>query len=222
MRLTNDRDQEIIRSAIPNSSVSTTSFISSIGNGEAIAFGEAIAVPMRMKFSRIEQKYLPKANGTSPRGSEDSPDTVDLRSIVGRMRSTGGPNISAFQQSFDAAFEPRQLSAGESDMHSPLFDPAGARSTPVETPLAGAAGETSFEPYRPDMLPGLAAAQPVVPERPALPARPERPEVGSKTAETAHRSPAHSDPSPPPAREPGQSLRESILKKPLSTLYRKD
>lgn len=221
MRLTNDRDQEIIRSAIPNSSVSTTSFISSIGNGEAIAFGEAIAVPMRMKFSRIEQKYLPKANGTSPRGSEDSPDTVDLRSIVGRMRSTGGPNISAFQQSFDGAFEPRHLSTGESDIHSPL-DPAGARSAPVDTPLAGAAGETTFEPYRPDMLPGLAAAQPIVPERPALPARPERPEVGSKTAETAHRSPAHSDPSPPPAREPGQSLRESILKKPLSTLYRKD
>lgn len=48
MRLANDRDQEIIRSAISNSSISTTSFISSIGNGEAIAFGEAVAVPMRM------------------------------------------------------------------------------------------------------------------------------------------------------------------------------
>jgi len=64
MRLANDHDQEIIRSAIPNSSSSTTSFISSIGNGEAIAFGEAVAVPMRMRFTRVEPNRLPKANGT--------------------------------------------------------------------------------------------------------------------------------------------------------------
>ena len=43
MRLSNDLDQEIIRTAIPGSSISTTSFISSIANGEAIAFGEAVA-----------------------------------------------------------------------------------------------------------------------------------------------------------------------------------
>lgn len=60
MRLANDRDQEIIRSAIPNSSISTTSFISSIGNGEAIAFGEAISVPMRMRFSRVAENLLPR------------------------------------------------------------------------------------------------------------------------------------------------------------------
>ncbi|MGN6550548.1 MAG: ATP-binding protein, partial [Pararhizobium sp.] len=35
MRLANDLDQEIIRSAIPDSSTSTTSFLSAMGNGEA-------------------------------------------------------------------------------------------------------------------------------------------------------------------------------------------
>jgi DNA helicase HerA-like ATPase len=62
MRLSNDRDQDIIRSAIPDSSASTMSFLSSIGNGEAIAFGEAVAVPMRMVFERVSEDILPRAN----------------------------------------------------------------------------------------------------------------------------------------------------------------
>ncbi len=83
MRLANDRDQEIIRSAIPNSSTSTTSFLASIGNGEAIAFGEAVAVPMRMMFERVPNYALPRANGISAGTS-----SLNLRSIVEKMRST--------------------------------------------------------------------------------------------------------------------------------------
>lgn len=83
MRLANDRDQEIIRSAIPNSSTSTTSFLASIGNGEAIAFGEAVAVPMRMLFERVPNYALPRANGISAGSS-----TLSLRSIIEKMRST--------------------------------------------------------------------------------------------------------------------------------------
>ncbi|MGO6704274.1 ATP-binding protein, partial [Rhizobium ruizarguesonis] len=104
MRLANDRDQEIIRSAIPNSSISTTSFISSIGNGEAIAFGEAISVPMRMRFSRVDENLLPKASSANSKNSEEDPDTVDLRKIVTRMRAvTVGPDISNFQQNYAAS-----------------------------------------------------------------------------------------------------------------------
>ncbi|MBO6918290.1 MAG: ATP-binding protein [Rhizobiaceae bacterium] len=83
MRLANDRDQEIIRSALPNSSTSTTSFLASIGNGEAIAFGEAVAVPMRMKFERVPNYALPSANGVKSTAS-----SLNLRSIVEKMRST--------------------------------------------------------------------------------------------------------------------------------------
>lgn len=83
MRLANDRDQEIIRSALPNSSTSTISFLASIGNGEAIAFGEAVAVPMRMMFERVPNYALPSANGIQSTAS-----SLNLRSIVEKMRST--------------------------------------------------------------------------------------------------------------------------------------
>ncbi|MDP3525010.1 MAG: DUF87 domain-containing protein, partial [Hoeflea sp.] len=86
MRLSNDHDQEIIRSAIPDSSASTMSFLSSIGNGEAIAFGEAVAVPMRMMFERVSDNVLPRANSGLQPVHKGDPNSVDLRQIVMRMR----------------------------------------------------------------------------------------------------------------------------------------
>jgi uncharacterized protein len=64
MRLSNDRDQEIIRSAISDSSASTISFLSALDNREAIVFGEGVATPMRFKFTFQESSKLPSAPGT--------------------------------------------------------------------------------------------------------------------------------------------------------------
>ena len=86
MRLSNDHDQDIIRSAIPDSSASTLSFLSSIGNGEAIAFGEAVAVPMRMMFERVSENILPRANSGLQPVHRGDPNNVDLGKIVMRMR----------------------------------------------------------------------------------------------------------------------------------------
>ncbi len=61
MRLGNTKDQEIIRSAISDSSASTISFLSAIGNREAIAFGEGVATPMRMTFRQQSREVLPMA-----------------------------------------------------------------------------------------------------------------------------------------------------------------
>ena len=59
MRLANERDQQIIRSAISDASASTIGFLSSIGNREAIAFGEGVATTMRMRFANIPVHELP-------------------------------------------------------------------------------------------------------------------------------------------------------------------
>ncbi|MGO4350757.1 ATP-binding protein [Rhizobium sp. RAF36] len=217
MRLANDRDQEIIRSAIPNSSISTTSFISSIGNGEAIAFGEAISVPMRMRFSRVPEHLLPKANGATAKHSDDDPDTVDLRKIVSRMRAVSGaagPDISSFQNSFSAAMQ--------SDM---LFDdeepPEGQ---PYPQPVA-APPMLPSDPYRPDMLPRAYASQDQQPTAAgSIDSRLEalRREIRREEA-SQPRVFGNQEPAPSIRREPGTSpLRESILKKPLSSLYKKD
>lgn len=232
MRLANDRDQEIIRSAIPNSSISTTSFISSIGNGEAIAFGEAISVPMRMRFSRVSEDLLPKANGATPKFTEEDPDNVDLRKIVTRMRAVSGPDISAFQQSVKNA----SLDLGEEEdadynqvFAADVYPPIIPAPIPVTPPLA------PIEPYRRDMLPSAPVSR-----EPAAPPRSSRESFGvaadtsidSRLEALRREMRGEQNPTPRPAdpqaqptsirREPGVSLRESILKKPLSSLYDKD
>ncbi|KQW28794.1 ATPase [Rhizobium sp. Root274] len=234
MRLANDRDQEIIRSAIPDSSISTTSFISSIGNGEAIAFGEAIAVPMRMRFTRVGEQLLPKANGVNAKITEETPDTVDLRSIVSRMRAIAGPDISAFQQQFENSMGGRDVPMAPDGLYddedlddesiaddvpqvsrfaAPAATPPAVSRTEYEpAPLRQAftAAQTpTIEPYRPDMLPRasesdvLRRAEPA----PAYQAETPAPSFGAQ--------PLRRDGS-------GPSLRESILKKPLSSLYKRD
>lgn len=96
MRLANERDKEIIRSAIADSSVSTLSFLSSMGQREAIAFGEGVATTMRMKFLQLRKEFIPGLhNGkeTPPNGSAD--DHVDLVSIVEKLRNLPKPQPAA-------------------------------------------------------------------------------------------------------------------------------
>ncbi|AYG66620.1 MULTISPECIES: ATP-binding protein [unclassified Rhizobium] len=212
MRLANDRDQEIIRSAIPNSSISTTSFLSSIGNGEAIAFGEAIAVPMRMRFSRVEDHLLPKASGSTAKTSEDSPDTVDLRTIISRMRSITGPDISALQQNYGAA----------TDMATEIGNDFDDLPFVQTTPRTAEADAPPIEPYRPDMLPGTAAQQTAAPAQTSIDSRLADLRREFRSGDTAARPTSAREPLPSLRREPGLSLRDSILKKPLSSLYDKD
>lgn len=84
MRLGNDRDQEIIRAAIADASASTIAFLSSIGNREAIAFGEAVATTMRMRFSEQRPEELPAMAGRLPAQAEQREPLVE--ELVARMR----------------------------------------------------------------------------------------------------------------------------------------
>ncbi|WP_331371566.1 ATP-binding protein [Sinorhizobium chiapasense] len=215
MRLANDRDQEIIRSAISNSSISTTSFISSIGNGEAIAFGEAVAVPMRMRFTRVDDRRLPRAHGITDKVDEEAAPSVDLRSIVSRMRAVSGPDISNFQQSYLAAQNAR-ASTFEEDVS--VEEVAHSADLPSD---AEAWQKPAFEPYRPDMLP---RPEPVNPQLERF--NQIREQILSGQAERdgspkpSAPDPRLAQPTPEPRRE-GSSLRESLLKRPLGSLIRK-
>lgn len=92
MRLANEQDQAIIRSAIADSSTSTLAFLSAMGQREAIAFGEGVAATMRMKFEKLPESALPGVKdkrGAVPRQVHGSADDVDLAQIVRRMRGAG-------------------------------------------------------------------------------------------------------------------------------------
>ena len=68
MRMANDRDQAIVRSAVPDAGSSLIEFLPSLGNREAIAFGEGVALPMRFRFKDVAEG-IPAAEPVGPPGA---------------------------------------------------------------------------------------------------------------------------------------------------------
>lgn len=92
MRLANDQDQKIIRSAIADSSASTLSFLSSMGQREAIVFGEGVATTMRLKFEKIPASLIPgSGKRQAAEAARSDIDDVDLANIVERLRNVPRP-----------------------------------------------------------------------------------------------------------------------------------
>ncbi len=85
MRMTNDRDQALLRSAIADTAANFLAFLPSLGTGEAFAFGEGVALPTRMKFRQLPAHVLPKSE-TSALGETAATGDRSLASIVERWR----------------------------------------------------------------------------------------------------------------------------------------
>jgi DNA helicase HerA-like ATPase len=131
MRLANEQDQAIIRSAIADSSASSLAFLSSMGQREAIAFGEGVATTMRMKFQRLDPTLIPghhKRDDVEPAPADGD---VDLASIVGKLRGNGRAQGPAERAVSDAPQPTRQ--AGESGYMAPRSaQPASPRDARSE------------------------------------------------------------------------------------------
>jgi DNA helicase HerA-like ATPase len=100
MRLANEKDQAIIRSAIADSSASTLAFLSSMGQREAIAFGEGVSTTMRLKFVKLKRSELPGHQDSNESGEKVKRE-VDLVAVVNRLRNVSDPKtFVAAQGSF--------------------------------------------------------------------------------------------------------------------------
>jgi hypothetical protein len=88
MRLTNDRDQAILRSAVSDTAANLLAFLPSLGTREVFAFGEGVALPTRLKFKQLPAHLLPKSEALS-RASGDLGSDINtdfVGAIVERWR----------------------------------------------------------------------------------------------------------------------------------------
>jgi len=68
-RMTSHEDQDIVRSAVPEASHGLMNFLPALRNGEAIAVGEGVAMPMRICFSLLPSDRRPKSATASFTGA---------------------------------------------------------------------------------------------------------------------------------------------------------
>jgi DNA helicase HerA-like ATPase len=88
-RLSNERDQEIIQATIAEASSAMFSVLPFLGNSEAIAIGEGVPVPMRMRFDVLPPEEQPLSN--SARFSERwrstaNGDAEEIQRVVAALR----------------------------------------------------------------------------------------------------------------------------------------
>ena len=61
MRLANQADQDALRAAVPDASTSLLSCLPSLGLGEAIAVGEGVPMPTRIRFDALPADAVPRS-----------------------------------------------------------------------------------------------------------------------------------------------------------------
>jgi DNA helicase HerA-like ATPase len=64
MRLANERDQMLLRSAVSDAAANLLSFVPSLGTREVLAFGEGVALPTRLRFKEVPVHQLPRSEAT--------------------------------------------------------------------------------------------------------------------------------------------------------------
>ncbi len=90
LRMSNDRDQEIVTSAITDTSSGLLEFLPALGQREALAFGDGVSLPVRIMFDELPHNALPRS--TTAHFTEHWQSSVGdegfLEQIVEKWRSS--------------------------------------------------------------------------------------------------------------------------------------
>jgi DNA helicase HerA-like ATPase len=170
MRLSNDRDQVLIRSAVSDAAANLLTFIPSLGTAEVFAFGAGVALPTRMKFREVPQHLRPssEAGGNTRIAAGMNPDRDLIASVIDRWRASTMSHKNAFDDDGElgswrddsATLQPSQLppAATNVEPQRPGTDP----SPPLRPTL---------DPQRPSILRKPIGAEPAAPQGAPSPTR---------------------------------------------------
>lgn len=122
MRMANDRDQALLRSAVSDAATNLLSFVPTLATGEAVAFGEGVPVPVRLSFRRMPPERVPRNELSQALGRPGSGtgDTDFIRSVVERWRGASMSGRPRHEEA-DAEGESPDLRQLRNRLESSLF-----------------------------------------------------------------------------------------------------
>jgi DNA helicase HerA-like ATPase len=88
LRMSNERDHEYVRNALPDSAHGLIGALPSLRTQEAIAVGEGVTVPMRLRFENLEERYRPMSGTAnfSTAWQHDEQDESFVEKVIDRWR----------------------------------------------------------------------------------------------------------------------------------------
>ncbi|MGZ5840847.1 MAG: ATP-binding protein [Xanthobacteraceae bacterium] len=156
MRMANERDQAIVRSAVSDAAANLLAFVPSLGTREVLAFGEGVALPTRLKFRQLPEHLIPQSqaviNASTDLATAVNEDFIDT--IIDRWR---GATMSLKQGLDGGDFDAR-------DEFSSL--PAALPATPLPHVPQAPTVAPKLDPDRFRLLkkdPSLRAPEPTAP-----------------------------------------------------------
>jgi DNA helicase HerA-like ATPase len=170
LRMSNDRDQEIVTSAITDTGSGLLEFLPSLGQREALAFGDGVALPVRIKFDELPGNCLPRS--TTARFTEHWQRSVGdegfLEQVVERWRTSdigaGGdiPHAAFLAEGFgpDALLQPEPAPAPprRDETATPRREPDLGRPQPTAPGGYGSPRAPQIQPARGNPQPHAVAA----------------------------------------------------------------
>lgn len=104
LRLSNDRDQEIVSSAISDTSLGLLEFLPALGQREALAFGDGIPLPVRLLFDELPANAMPRSTTAkfSERWQDGKLDENFLTHVIDRWRAMSGQQSGLQDVALDA------------------------------------------------------------------------------------------------------------------------
>ncbi len=177
LRLTNERDQEILKAGISDAAASLLAFMPTMGTGEAVTFGEGVALPTRIKFDMLPLDELPRSTTASfsKNWARDLPDDTFLHEVVNRWRAQTY-NPDAVNYAADMAADPAAAAAAAAA--------AASVAAQVQIPAPPVMPQNQVQPPKPTIRREVPPAQPASsfgqqrpaapPPRPNEPAQPQQ------------------------------------------------
>src|SRR5215831_3249291 len=122
MRLANDRDQALLRSAVSDAAANLLSFVPSLGPREVLAFGEGVALPTRLRFKEVPPHQRPRSESTiaTVPSVTTGHDTHFVSAVLERWRGATSQRDVPNDPSFAERSAARTLAAVE----APLLQPS--------------------------------------------------------------------------------------------------
>ena len=157
--MSNDRDQEIVTSAITDTGSGLLEFLPALGQREAIAFGDGVALPVRIKFDELPKHCLPRSS--TARFTEQWQTSVGDEGFLEGSSSAGARVLGA--------------SAGDAAQNMAMFaelpwhlSGVGRRGVPPRRePAPASAGEHARREQPPQPLPPQQRSRPPAAQQPA-------------------------------------------------------
>jgi DNA helicase HerA-like ATPase len=137
MRLANERDQALLRSAVSDAAANLLSFVPSLGTREVLAFGEGVALPTRLRFKEVPVHQLPRGEATisTVPSATSGHDMHFVSAVLERWRGATSNRDAPNDPGFNDRTATRPVGAVEAPMLQPSMGLDPDRFSLLKKPL---------------------------------------------------------------------------------------